>query len=171
MAKENLADQGLEKRMETMMAEHGDALLRLCFLWLHDRELARDAVQETFLKAYRKLSTFRGDSSERTWLTHITINSCRDMKRNAWFRLFNRDVSLDDLPEPAYIQRFEDDTVLQTVLKLPAKYRDVILLYYYQGLTQEEAAQVLNLPLSTVKTHLKRAKDRLRITLKGWFEE
>ncbi len=160
-----------EERMDSLMAAHGDALLRMCYLYLQDEEMARDAVQETFLKAYRKWNSFRGESRALTWLTRIAINTCRDMRKTTWFKLFDRRVALESLPEPAYIQRFRDDTVLQTVAALPEKYRVVILLYYYQELTQDEIAKALGLPLPTVKTRLLRAKAQLRTQLKGWFEE
>lgn len=160
-----------EERMGSLMAAHGDALLRMCYLYLQDEEMARDAVQETFLKACRKWNSFRGESRVLTWLTRIAINTCRDMRKTTWFKLFDRRVALESLPEPAYIQRFRDDTVLQTVAALPEKYRVVILLYYYQELTQDEIAKALGLPLPTVKTRLLRAKAQLRTQLKGWFEE
>lgn len=159
-----------EEHLEQIMAAHGNSLLRMCFLYLQDEELARDAVQETFLKAYRKLETFRGASSELTWLTRIAINTCRDMHRTSWFRMVDRKTPLDELPEQSYVQAFRDDTVLQTVTKLPERYRVVVLLHYYQGMTQAEMARALSLPLSTVKTRLARAKGRLKTSLKGWVE-
>jgi len=64
-------------RRETLtrlMREHGNAIFRMCYLHLHDVQLAEDAAQETFLKAYRHLDSFRGDCSEKTWLTGIAIN-------------------------------------------------------------------------------------------------
>lgn len=160
-----------EQAMEALMASHGSALLRMCYLYLQDEEMARDAVQETFLKAYRKWDSFRGESRELTWLTRIAINTCRDMRKTTWFKLFDRRVALEDLPEPGYIQAFRDDTVLRAVAQLPEKYRVVILLFYYQQLTQADIAQALGMPLATVKTRLMRARAQLRTKLKGWFEE
>lgn len=163
--------ENAEQAIEALMIHHGSALLRMCYIYLQDEEMARDAVQETFLKAYRKRDSFRGESRELTWLTRIAINTCRDMRKTTWFKLFDRRVAMDDLPEPSYIQAFRDDTVLQAVTKLPEKYRVVILLYYYQQLTQAEIAQALGMPLATVKTRLTRAKAQLRTQLKGWFED
>ena len=71
------ADRWLEQAILT----HGDNLLRLCFLYLHDRQLAEDAVQETFLRAYRGYGRFRGDSNEKTWLTRIAVNLCKSALR------------------------------------------------------------------------------------------
>ena len=61
-------------------------MLKLCFVYLRDMELARDALQESFLKAYRYLDSYHGDASEKTWLTRIVINTCKDFRRSAWFR-------------------------------------------------------------------------------------
>lgn len=158
-------------RFEQMMACYGDSLLRMCFVQLRDAELARDAVQETFLKAYKQWDSFKGNSSELTWLTRIAINTCHDIRRTAWFRHMSKSVKLEDIPEPAYLETFRDDTVLQAIAKLSDKYRLPILLYYYQEMSQNEVAIVLNLTLNTVKTRLKRAREQLRVHLEGWFEE
>jgi RNA polymerase sigma-70 factor (ECF subfamily) len=166
-----MGDESRDLLFERMMSLHGDALLRMCFLQLQDGELARDAVQETFLKAYRKWDSFRGQSSELTWLTRIAINTCRDMRKTAWFRHLQKNVNLEDVPEPGYVQAFRDDTVLQAIAGLPEKYRLSILLYYYQELSQEEVALALRVPLNTVKTWLRRAKELLRTQLEGWFLE
>ena len=68
-----------EKKLERMVDLYQLPLLRLCYAYLHDEELAKDAVQETFIKAYRNLGSFRRDASERTWLNRIAINTCKDM--------------------------------------------------------------------------------------------
>lgn len=87
--------------LENAMAQYEAPLLRLCCALLGDAALAEDAVQDTFIRAWRALPHFRGDSSEKTWLTHIAVNVCRDLQRKGWFRHEDRRVSLDTLPEPA----------------------------------------------------------------------
>ncbi len=87
--------------LERLMAQYGDNLLRMCWTLLHDRELARDAVQETFLKAYRSLAGLREGDTERAWLMRIAVNTCRDIQRSRWWRMVNRSITPDDLPEPA----------------------------------------------------------------------
>ena len=79
-------DRTPEEEITRMVNEHQLALLRLCFTYLHDKDLAKDAVQETFLKAYRNLQDFRYDANEKTWLSRIAINCCRDISRSSWFR-------------------------------------------------------------------------------------
>ena len=71
-----------DERIERMVNLYQLSLLRLCVMYLHDEEQAKDAVQETFIKAYRNLDSFRADSSEKTWLTRIAINTCKNMHRS-----------------------------------------------------------------------------------------
>ena len=152
-----------------MMAQYGDRLLRLCFLYLHDWTLAEDAVQETFLRAFRNWHNFRGDSSEETWLTRIAINYCKTLSRTSWFRHVDMNITLENVPEPITQFDIKDDTVIIEVMRLPAKYKEVILLYYYQGMIAKDIAQVLSIPQPTVNSRLKRAKDQLRKKLEGWY--
>ena len=69
--------------LEGAMARWEKSLLRMCYAYLGDMALSEDAVQETFLKAYRALDSFRGEAAEKTWLMRIAINTCKDMRRSA----------------------------------------------------------------------------------------
>ena len=149
--------------LEQAIKAHGDNLLRLCFLYLHDRMLAEDAVQETFLRAFRSYGSFRKDSNEKTWLTRIAINVCKSALRR------ERPLPLSDAPEGSYEAQFRDDTVLQAVCALPQKLREVVLLYYFQELSTPEIAQMLHLPRNVVTSRLSRARARLKTDLKGWY--
>ena len=159
-----------ETRLNRMMLTHERELMRLCCLYLHDAALAQDAVQETFLKAFRKLDGFREQASERTWLIRIAVNTCRDMCRNAWFRHVDRRVEADALPTPADFS-FPDNTVLRTVMALPPRYREVVLLRYYQNMKQKEVAAVLGISERAVRQRLKKANQILREELKEWYED
>ena len=153
-----------------LMEQYGSSLLRMCALYLKDADLAQDAVQETFLKAYRHLHDFRGECSEKTWLATIAMNVSRDMLRTAWFRHQSR-IALDKLPETPVSFAFPDDTVLTEVMGLPAKYREVVLLRYYQGLKLKEVASALRLSTGKVRSRLNRANAILRDRLKEWYDE
>lgn len=156
-----------EEALAQLVREHQSALLRLCYLSLHDEEMARDAVQETYLKAYQSLDKFRGDSSEKTWLTSIALNVCRDMRRANWFRFMDRRITpdmLDKLAAPP------DDNGIElsiAVSRLPDKLREAVLLYYYEGMTLEETAGVLHTAKSTASEWLRQARDKLHIALEG----
>ena len=157
-----------QSEIERLMEQYGSSLLRMSALYLKDASLAQDAVQETFLKAYRCLENYRGESSEKTWLTTICINTCRDMLRTAWFRHQSR-VPMEALPERPADFVFPDNTVLTEVMRLPAKYREVVLLRYYEGLKLKEVASALRLSSSKVRTRLKRANAILQESLKEWY--
>ena len=163
-------DRTPEEEITRMVNEHQLALLRLCFTYLHDRELAKDAVQETFLKAYRSLKTFRYDANEKTWLSRIAINCCRDLSRSSWFRHTDRSVTLDMLPEPKVQPSNDDDTLTIEIMKLPKRLREVILLYYFENMTTSEIAETLQISQQAVSDRLVRARTKLRKALGKEFE-
>ncbi len=155
--------------LERMMRQYGTSLMRMCCLYLRDEKLAEDAVQETFLKAYRRYGDFRGEAAELTWLTGIAINTCKDMLRTNWLRRIDHRVDITALPECAQADTYRDATVLTQVMGLPAKLRAVILLRYYQGMTLQETADALHLAMSSVKARQKKANALLRERLKEWY--
>lgn len=83
--------------LEEAMAQWETALVRTCYLLLGDAGLAEDAVQDTFVKAWRAYGGFRGEASEKTWLMRIAVNTCRDLARSKWFIHIDWKVSMDDL--------------------------------------------------------------------------
>jgi len=157
--------------LERIVNEYGDALLRMCFLYLKDHAMAEDAVQETFLRAFRHQDGFRGESSVKTWITRIAINVCKDMLTDPWARhRSGEDLPDEATPEPSFSS--EDRYVITgKIANLPPKYKEVILLHYYQELKLSEIAEILGESEATIKTRLKRARDMLRSELKGVFDD
>ena len=151
-----IADQGptrnYEEILTDMVGQYQSALLNMCLICLKNRASAEDAVQETFIKAYRALPNFRGECSEKTWLMRIAINTCRDMTRTPWFRHTDRRVTPEEISS------------------LPDRYRDVLLLYYYQDMKLEEVAAALNTSPATVSRRLKAAREKLRGVLERGSE-
>ena len=141
------------------------ALLHICYMILRDDSLAEDAVQETFLKAYKAIDTFRGESSEKTWLFRIGVNVCRDMKRGRWFRYLDRRVTPETLPIPAPEADEDYEELSQAILRLPDRDKEIILLYYYQDMNIRDIAQTLGLAPSSVSSRLKKARERLKALL------
>lgn len=154
-----------EEILTQMVATYQGALLRMCFLYLRDPAAAEDAVQETFLKAYKSIHSFRSESTERTWLMSIAINTCRDMNRSAWFRHTEKRVTPEELPLAAPAQDEDALALAEAIRHLPGKHRDVILLYYYQDMTIQEVAEALHAAPSTIVKRLRQAEDKLRLTL------
>ena len=159
-----------EAWLERAMEQYEESLLRMCFVYLGDAQLAEDTVQETFLKAYRSLSGFRGEASEKTWLLRIAINTCKDVRRGAWFRHVDRNVALDQLREPSAPDAAFDDSLTRAVMALKPRYRAAVLLCYYKGLTGQEAAQALGVSRATVMNRLRKAKEQIKKALEAWDE-
>lgn len=163
------SQESSRSELERLMEQYGSSLLRTCALYLKDADLAQDAVQETFIRAYRHLYNFRGESSEKTWLTSIAINVSRDMLKSAWFRHNSRTTDIDSLPERPADFVFPDNSVLTEVMRLPAKYREVIVLRYYEGLKLKKVASALGLSDGRVRFRLNKANELLRDRLKEWY--
>lgn len=160
-----------DERFIRMVNQYQGTLLRTCYLLLRDRALAEDAVQETFLKAYSAMDSFRGESGEKTWLTHIAVNTVRDMRRKSWFRLVDRRVTPEDLPEAAVPFEEKDDSLTREIARLPQREKEALLLYFYQDMTMQEIAQALGLAVSTVSHRLKRAEERLKKAMTGGCDD
>ena len=160
-------DSRRDQTIERLITQHQTSLLRLCYMQLQDQALAEDAVQETFLKAYKGFDSFRGDSSEKTWLTRIAVNTCRDFQRGGWFKHTDRRVTPDMLPVGTVQPDTEDLDLSLAVMKLPRKMREAILLYYYQDMSTEEIAETLGIAQSSVSNRLRRGREKLRKLLEG----
>ena len=154
--------------LEEMMANWETSLIRFCYAYLRDTALAEDAVQETFLKAWKGYGGFRGASSEKTWILRIAINTCKDLRRGAWFKHTDRAAAL---PEASGPFTPEDDTVTRAVMALKPKLREVVLLRWVQGLTGEETAETLGIARATVYNRLHKAQEILRKELEAWHDE
>jgi len=158
-------------QIEELIERYGNDILRLCCIYLGDRQLAQDAFQETFVMAWKALDTFRGDSSMKTWLSHIAVNTCRDLLRSGWLRMLKKSKPMEEIMElAAPAPNPEAAAVREATLALQGKYREVIVLYYYQGMQISEIAKVLNLPENTVSTRLRRARGQLSQALREEVE-
>ena len=156
-----------EERIESMVVRYQLPLLRLCYAYLHDDELAKDAVQETFIKAYKNLDGFREASSEKTWLNRIAINTCKDLHRSGWFRHMDRSVTPEMLPETETPAKAEEADLTAEIMNLPARLREAALLCWFQGLTYNEAADALGISPQAVAGRLNRARRKLRFAMEG----
>ena len=157
--------------IERMIDQYGDDVLRLCMLYLGDRQLAEDAFQITMTKAWRRLHAFRGESSVKTWISRIAVNTCRDMLRSGWFRMLRRSEPEEKLFAAAAADDGEARELRSLVLSLPGKYREVIVLYYYEDMKVREIAALLEIPVASVSTRLRRARAMLKLELEGGADE
>mgnify|MGYP001127956030 FL=1 len=149
-----------QDEMQRVVEEYSSSLLRAAYSLLKNREDSEDAVQETFLRYMEKAPVFTSREHEKAWLLRVAVNISKNHLSSAWFR------KRTDLKEDIPALEQEEKEVLESVLKLPAKYRTVIHLYYYEGYSLSEISQILRSPLSTVTTRLSRARKKLAILLK-----
>lgn len=152
-----LSTQEKNDRVVKALEEHADMVRRICFMYLKNDFDVEDIFQDVFLKLYRYEASFDSDEHEKAWLIRVTINKCKDFHKN----FFRRHVCpLDDI-EIA----FEDDNenaVMEEILALPQKYKDVIYLFYYEGYTAPEISNILGMKENTIYSHLRRAKLMLK---------
>lgn len=160
-----------EEWLEKAMAQWEVPLLRTCYLLLRDAALAEDAVQDTFVKAWKAWDHYRGEASEKTWLMRIAVNCCRDIRRGRWFLHIDRKINMDDLPEPAIPFQMPDDTITRAILSLPDGLRKTVTLRYYQGFSVQETAELMGLSKRTIHYRLEKAHKALKSSLEDWYYE
>ena len=157
--------------LEKAMSEYETSLVRMCYAYLGDSSLAEDAVQETFVKAYKGYHAFRADADEKTWLMRIAINTCKDIRRSAYLRHTDRQTALEDLPEGSEPFSAQDDTLARAVMALRPRLREAVLLRYSQDMSAPEGAQALGMSRAAVYSRLEKAHAALRETLGEWYHE
>ena len=137
---------------------------RLCYSFLGSAADAEDATQAVFLKLVNSPRTFEGEEHEKAWLIVAASNHCRDVLKSA---ARTRVVALDadGVREPATEDHV--DEVIEAVLRLPDKYKDVVYLHYYEGYKTDEIARMTGVPPSTVRNRLRDARELLRKVLGG----
>ncbi len=164
-----MMDAEHQEELEYLMNHYGDEIKRFCTLQLSDPFQAEDAAQDTFIKAWKALDTFRNQSSQKTWLIRIAVNTCRDYQRTGWFRHMDRRITPEILPERAQEVRFPDGEVSGAISSLPTNLRMVILLRYYEGFTLQEIAEMIGVSVATAKRQIRKANQLLRKKLEGWY--
>ena len=157
-----------EERLRRWIESYSGAIMKTCYVYLSDRTQAEDATQDTFLKAWKHMSDFeqKGIANEKAWLMRIAVNTCRDYRRAAWFRHVDRRQSVESLPALRAEEGADHDLAMD-VCRLKDKYKQVVLLYYYQSMTIQETAKALGIPASTVHKRLRQAEALLRDSLMG----
>jgi len=136
---------------------------------LGNREDAEEAAQDTFVRAFRGLENFREDATFSTWIYRICVNTCLNLLESRK-RFKAQDIAKTPLEELPFIESpensFEEEDLQTRVFsaaeKLPDKYRTVLVLYHIQHLAYQEIAEIMQMPMGSVKTHLFRARAMLR---------
>ena len=165
-----IPDAAPEAELIRWMKDYGSMLTGTCTALLGDAHLAQDVVQETFIRAYQHRSRFRGESraSEKAWLTRIAVNLCRDQQRSGWFRLVDQRVSVEELALPMPEAGEEAKQLFFAVQALPQRFKEVILLHYYQDMSVGDIAKALHITASSVYRRMSKAQLLLKRKLERW---
>ena len=146
--------------IERVVNEYATMLLRVAYSQLNNRAEAEDTVQEVLLKYMEKAPIFQSEEHEKAWLLRVTVNHCKNHLASSWFR------KRADLDEGIPALDNAELEVVSAVAALPAKYRAVVHLYYFEGYSTKEIAEILHSRPNTVSSRLSRARALLAKALK-----
>lgn len=153
-----------EREANRAIELYADTVRRLCIVHLKNHADAEDIFQTVFLKYVLSSVTFENEAHEKAWFIRVTVNACKDLLKSFWR---SRAVSIEDLlDQPASIDN-ESREVLDAVLSLPTKYRQVVYLHYYEGYTAPQIGGILGKNPNTIYTLLTRSKKLLKDRLGG----
>lgn len=153
---------------DEIIDRYKDVIFRMVYMHIGDFHKSEDITQEIFIKIYRNLSKFRGDSNIYTWIYKITINTIRTYAKkdkalgNALPIDYIEDVPDDTWDENELIEALQNTRVISLIQRLPEKYKEILILYYYQDLKVEDICSVLNEPSGTIKSKLHRGRNMLK---------
>lgn len=149
---------------EAFYLKYSKFVYRVCFIYMKNSFDAEDCAEDVFAKVLSGGYFFSNEEHERKWLSVTAMNLCKDKLKSLKRK---NTVSLEQCEEISTEENFHIDETLREVLKLPPKYKDVIYLYYYMGYKTDEVAKILHKPASTVRNHMREARDLLKKMLGG----
>lgn len=138
---------------------------RLCFTYMKNQAEAEDCTEDVFVKVLTGGFTFHDEAHEKKWLTITTVNPCKDRLKHWWRRQVTPIGEASEIPDENAAPIGE---TLEVVKQLPTKYKDVIYLHYYMEYKTDEIAAMLKKPPSTIRNHLREARELLRRQIGGF---
>lgn len=147
--------------IDAVFEKYCNTVYRLAYARVGNKYDAEDILQTVFLKLLKERSVFRDDEHLKAWLLKVTVNSSKNLLKSGFMRF--TEALNDNITAPTH----EVSEVYLEVAKLPLKYRTVVHLHYFEGYSCLEIADITSTNEATVKTRLKRARERLEIALKG----
>lgn len=143
---------------------YADTVRRICLLHLKNYHDTEDIFQSVFLKYLLYDGTFKNDEHEKAWFIRVTINACKDLLKSFYKK---RIVPIEAAQEMAFTEDNEHSEVLEAVLSLPQKYKDIVYLFYFEGYNAQEISKITLRKENTVYTLLARARKLLKDMLGG----
>jgi RNA polymerase sigma-70 factor (ECF subfamily) len=176
--------QGDKRAFDILVLKYQNKIIQLAYRYVHDHDEAMDVAQEAFIKAYRSLGNFRGDSAFFTWIYRIAINTAKNYLVASGRRPPKSDLDAQeaeqydgasglkeyDTPEHVLLRDEIKETIASAINELPDDLRTAITLRELEGLSYEEIAQTMECPIGTVRSRIFRARDAIDAKLKPLLE-
>jgi len=158
----------MRQSVQELAASYQGSLFAAAFNVCKNARDAEDVVQDTFVQYYTTKKEFESEQHIRAWLMRVAVNKAKNVNRTFWRR---NKISIEDYMETLVFETPAAETLFETVMQLPEKYRIVIHLYYYEEYAVREIAQILKLSESNVKIRLSRGRTMLKETLKEDWDD
>ena len=153
---------------EGLYEKYATDVLRVCYFYLGDRQKAEDVCQDVFIRLMTNAPDLE-EGHEKAWLLKVALNRCRDLWRGSWARrvvLGSPVFELIPAPDDSE-RRDEEDALMKAIYQLPASFREVVLLHYYQNYGITEISKITGLPEGTISSRLSRGRKKLENILQG----
>lgn len=148
-----------ERQITELVDKYSNTVFHICYQYIRNYHDAEDITQDVFVSIMKKDFSSFDEKAIRAYIIRSAINKCRTFHKNI------QKLSVIPLDEAEPLLTNEEESILDDVMSLPAKYRDVLYLFYYEGLTISEIADILQRSIGTVSSRLKRAREKLKVVL------
>ena len=161
-----MSDEAFSAWFDALYTRYASDIIRVSYFYLGDRGKAEDVCHDAFVSLFVNRPALE-PGHEKTWLLKVAMNRCRDIWRSAWVRrVISGSPAFEMIPAPDTLgKHMEKAEVLQAVHSLPADFREIFILYYYQGYGISESSGILNLPEGTISSRLSRGRKKLEAIL------
>lgn len=161
-----MSDEAFSAWFDALYTRYASDIIRVSYFYLGDRGKAEDVCHDAFVSLFVNRPALE-PGHEKTWLLKVAMNRCRDIWRSAWVRrVISGSPAFEMIPAPDTLgKHMEKAEVLQAVHSLPADFREIFILYHYQGYGISEISGILNLPEGTISSRLSRGRKKLEAIL------
>lgn len=161
-----MSDEAFSAWFDALYTRYASDIIRVSYFYLGDRGKAEDVCHDAFVSLFVNRPALE-PGHEKTWLLKVAMNRCRDIWRSAWVRrVISGSPAFEMISAPDTLgKHMEKAEVLQAVHSLPADFREIFILYYYQGYGISEISGILNLPEGTISSRLSRGRKKLEAIL------
>ncbi|WP_243108670.1 sigma-70 family RNA polymerase sigma factor [Clostridium rectalis] len=164
----------MDKEIERLIDQYGNDVLKIAYLYLKDKNKAEDIFQEVFIKIYKNIHKVDNLENEKSWVISITVNACKDILKSSWVKKIifweekeETNLISQEVIEDEVINKMRRKEILKNIMDLPNKYKEPILLYYYEEFSTVEISNILQIPEGTVRSRLYRGRQMLKNVMDG----